>query len=87
MSIDQFNRRNGREWMKNAACAKRPDVDFFSQEGSGANNAAKKICDICVVKQQCLEYALKYMENFGIWGGIGVRTRQRMRQQRKRINY
>ena len=84
MSIDQFNRRNGREWMKDAACAKRPDINFFSEERGGANNAAKKICDTCVVKAHCLEYAIKHMENFGIWGGVGVRTRQRMRQERRK---
>lgn len=83
MSIDEFNRRNGREWMKNAACAKRPDINFFVEERGGKNNPAKKICSTCVVKTNCLEYAIKNMENFGIWGGMGVRMRQKIRRQRK----
>jgi len=83
MNIDEFNRRNGREWMINAACAKRPDVNFFPEQSGGAYYPAKEVCKTCVVKAECLEYALKYVEKYGVWGGVGARARVKMRQQRR----
>jgi WhiB family redox-sensing transcriptional regulator len=33
------------------------------------------------VKAQCLEYALKNDERFGIWGGLSERERRKLRKQ------
>ncbi|WP_460539221.1 WhiB family transcriptional regulator [Glycomyces halotolerans] len=32
--------------------------------------AAKRICAACEVKDDCLDVALKYGEDYGIWGGL-----------------
>ena len=45
--------------------------------------AAKQVCQGCVVRLDCLEYALENTIKDGIWGGVGERTRRRLRRQRK----
>jgi WhiB family transcriptional regulator, redox-sensing transcriptional regulator len=85
MNINIFDKRKleDMQWMKDAACAETPDVNFYPEEGGGTYYAAQKVCNTCIVKEDCLEYALKYMETFGIWGGLGVRTRRRISKQRE----
>ena len=43
---------------------------------------AKEVCRGCVVREDCLEYALVQGEKFGIWGGMSERERRRLRRQR-----
>ena len=43
---------------------------------------AKEVCKGCVVRGDCLEYALANGEKFGIWGGLSERERRRLRRQR-----
>jgi WhiB family redox-sensing transcriptional regulator len=33
-------------------------------------SAAKRVCAACPVRRECLEYALRVGEEFGIWGGM-----------------
>jgi WhiB family redox-sensing transcriptional regulator len=40
------------------------------------------VCRACVVKAECLEYALVNGEKFGIWGGLSERERRRLRRAR-----
>ena len=40
------------------------------------------MCRGCVVREDCLEYALANGEKFGIWGGLSERERRRLRRQR-----
>ena len=40
------------------------------------------MCRGCIVRSQCLEYALVHSEKFGIWGGMSERERRRIRRQR-----
>lgn len=39
---------------------------------------AKAICAICPVKQECLDYALRNEEVYGIWGGKTTRERAKI---------
>ena len=43
---------------------------------------AKEVCRGCIVREDCLEYALLNGEKFGIWGGMSERERRRIRRQR-----
>src|SRR5204863_4410470 len=43
---------------------------------------AKEVCRGCVVREDCLEYALANGEKFGIWGGMSERERRRIRRAR-----
>ncbi len=37
---------------------------------------AKSICAACVVKTECLDYALSIKEQHGIWGGLNEMERR-----------
>src|SRR5499427_8098019 len=58
------------------------DPDLFFPERGASTREAKEVCRGCVVRQECLEYALANGEKFGIWGGLSERERRRIRRQR-----
>lgn len=58
-----------------------PDV-FFPDRGESLA-PAMAICDQCIVRDECLEYALDNGERFGVWGGTSERERRRLRRQRR----
>lgn len=63
-------------------CAEIDQELYFSEvHNSAANNLAKRLCERCVDKDTCLEWALKH-EEFGIWGGTTTNERRKMRRQR-----
>ena len=66
-------------WQADALCAETDPEAFFPEKG-GSTRDAKRICDTCEVRQQCLEYALENDERFGIWGGLSERERRRLRK-------
>ena len=49
-----------------------------------AAEPAKAVCDVCAVRELCLEYALGYREKEGVWGGATERERRRIIRQRRR---
>lgn len=55
--------------------------DFYPTRGDTATErAARSVCNGCVVRDQCLEYALTPpLEKFGIWGGLSEKERRRVR--------
>lgn len=58
------------------------DPDLFFPERGASTKEAKAVCKGCVVREDCLEYALANSEKFGIWGGLSERERRRIRRQR-----
>ena len=58
------------------------DPDLFFPERGASTKEAKQGCQGCVVREDCLEYALANGEKFGIWGGLSERERRRIRRQR-----
>ena len=58
------------------------DPDLFFPERGASTREAKEVCRGCVVREDCLEYALRNGEKFGIWGGMSERERRRIRRQR-----
>ncbi len=58
------------------------DPDLFFPERGASTREAKEVCRGCVVREDCLEYALENGEKFGIWGGMSERERRRLRRQR-----
>ncbi len=61
-------------------CQSWPDL-FFPEMG-GTSEPAKKLCQGCPVKLQCLEYALNANETIGVWGGLSVLERKRLKRAR-----
>lgn len=66
-------------WQADALCAQTDPEAFFPEKG-GSTREAKKVCDGCEVRAQCLEYALENDERFGIWGGLSERERRKLRR-------
>jgi WhiB family redox-sensing transcriptional regulator len=65
------------EWRERSACLTYPSVLFFgmddnesASERRAREDEAKAICSQCVVRAECLEYALDMREPYGIWGGL-----------------
>ena len=68
-------------WQEMANCLG-VDPDLFFPERGASTREAKEVCRGCVVREDCLEYALANGEKFGIWGGMSERERRRIRRQR-----
>jgi WhiB family redox-sensing transcriptional regulator len=67
------------DWRERAAC-RRPGVDpewFFPEQG-GTTRPAKRICQQCPVRVDCLDYAIATRQQFGVWGGLSERERRRL---------
>ena len=58
------------------------DPDLFFPERGASTREAKEVCRGCVVREDCLEFALSNGEKFGIWGGMSERERRRIRRAR-----
>ena len=41
---------------------------------------AKQVCAECPIKTECLEYALRNFEEFGVWGGLTPKQRRPLRR-------
>ena len=67
------------QWQEQALCAQTDPEAFFPEKG-GSTREAKKVCGGCEGRTECLEYALKHDERFGIWGGLSERERRRLRR-------
>ena len=70
-----------RSWQDNANCLG-VDPDLFFPERGASTREAKEVCRACIVRVECLEYALMNGEKFGIWGGMSERERRRIRRAR-----
>ena len=68
-------------WQRKANCMG-VDPDLFFPERGASTREAKEVCRGCVVRLECLEYALANGEKFGIWGGMSERERRRIRRAR-----
>jgi WhiB family transcriptional regulator, redox-sensing transcriptional regulator len=73
--------RQERSWQLQANCMG-VDPDLFFPERGASTREAKEVCRGCVVRDDCLEYALANGEKFGIWGGMSERERRRLRRAR-----
>lgn len=62
------------DWMKDANCIDK--TEYFFTENLPKSQAhrleiiAKSICRNCKVRSECLDYAIRNGEQYGIWGGL-----------------
>lgn len=80
LSIDELFGAVEQEWQEQALCAQTDPEAFFPEKG-GSTREAKRICQACAVRDECLEYALEHDERFGIWGGLSERERRRLKRE------
>ncbi len=72
-------------WMNDAECKQLDPQVFFPSDGVGVIEA-QRVCAGCPVQAQCLEYALTYRIEHGVWGGASERERRRMLRARRKEN-
>ncbi|MQA10111.1 MAG: WhiB family transcriptional regulator [Pseudonocardiaceae bacterium] len=77
---DLFDTPEEQEWQERALCAQTDPEAFFPEKG-GSTREAKRICQGCEVRSECLEYALAHDERFGIWGGLSERERRKLKKR------
>ncbi len=68
-------------WQRLANCLG-VDPDLFFPERGVSTREAKEVCRGCVVRDDCLDYAVANGEKFGIWGGMSERERRGVRRAR-----
>jgi len=71
------------DWQSQARCRGSDANLFFSpthlesrEERQQREGRAKSICSECVVRAQCLDFALATRESHGIWGGLNELERR-----------
>jgi WhiB family transcriptional regulator, redox-sensing transcriptional regulator len=80
------------DWRADSACRNAdPDLFFPVAAGTVASKqiaTAQQICAGCLVKKQCLEFAMRTHEAAGIWGGTTpeerIRARRAVRARQRR---
>jgi WhiB family redox-sensing transcriptional regulator len=71
-------------WMMLGACRGLDPEIFFPRDGLGVLGA-RRICQGCQVRLECLEYALRHRIEHGVWGGASERERKRIRRAPERV--
>ena len=87
LSIEGYEKFNSKfqefgelSWQERALCAQTDPSAFFPEQG-GSTREAKRVCMSCDVRIECLDYALRHEETFGIWGGLSERERKRLAER------
>jgi WhiB family redox-sensing transcriptional regulator len=65
-------------WVQRAACRGSGFGPFFPKDG--ASGPAKAVCAGCVVRAECLAYAMTDPQLQGVWGGTSEADRRLLRQ-------
>ena|ERR1700730_3786613 len=71
------------DWMKKAECSKPENkgINFHPSQGESIAPAVE-VCIKCLVREECLDYALAVDSTDGVWGGTSHRERRRMRRKK-----
>ena len=75
-----------RPWMGDANCQGVNPELFYPGRGDSVDQI-KAVCADCVCRDQCLDYALEYDDDDGIWGGTTGRERRIIRRRRRQAAF
>lgn len=71
-------------WKQRAACLGVDPELFFATRGDIVPiRRARMVCAVCPVRAECLEYALRNEEEFGMWGGLSEKERRPLLRERR----
>lgn len=82
---------NPNHWVRYAACKGKPLVIFFPDYrimNDSRYCQARAICDVCPVKNSCLDMAIVYEDTddkWGMFGGLTPAERSRLRKKLKEM--
>lgn len=72
------------EWQYAGACRDQDPDTFFSPDAErgprrrAREAAAKALCAVCPVIEQCRHHALTVREPHGVWGGLTINEREQL---------
>lgn len=76
-------------WRDHAACRTVSMEIFFPVGVVGDAEIqvarAKLVCSTCAVRSECLEFALRTNQEYGVWGGQNEEERRMLRRRRRRV--
>lgn len=76
------------DWRQQAACLDEDPELFFPIGNTGPAllqvEEAKKVCARCVVREQCLDWALSAGQDYGVWGGLSEDERRALKRRNAR---
>ena len=70
----------GLGWQERALCAQ-TDPDVFFPEAGGSTGEAVQVCRRCPVQPDCLTWALRHNEDYGVWGGLPEDERRSLKRR------
>lgn len=87
MSLDTTRVSNGTDDWRDVALCRDTSPDLFFPVGTTGPAldqiaAAKAVCNECLAKVECLEFALSSNQDSGVWGGASEEERRQMRRER-----
>lgn len=79
-------------WADRAACLVGDPEVFFAPDGERGDSparvvriaAAKAVCRSCIVRAECLTYAVNTLQRAGVWGGLTEDERKPLRTRKGR---
>lgn len=74
------------KWMAKAKCYGFDVNEFFPKTGVNIHHI-KEFCSGCPVAGNCLDYALRYHIDHGVWGGTSPTEREDIRERRREHPY
>lgn len=65
------------DWRQHGVCITEsvPPFVFYPKNNERDINRAKRVCNRCPVKAECLEFAVTNMDEHGVWGGTSEAER------------
>jgi len=75
----QLNEVNmGDNWRDKAYCKQSStQIDFYAED-KYTIKLAKSMCTLCPVAHECLVFAVRNQERYGVWGGFTPRERNKI---------
>lgn len=71
---------NREPWQADAVCLTVDQGDLFYPEKGSSTRDAKTVCQHCPVIEECLSFALRTDQGWGVWGGRSERERFRIKR-------
>lgn len=82
IDMSAIDASDGSTWMRAGSC-RGTDPSLFFPPAQADQIEAIAFCRGCVVIEPCLEFALMYREDHGIWGGTTEEERRHIIKRRK----
>jgi len=73
------------EWRNDALCASTDDPFMYLNFFEDDNELARRFCVGCKVREECLEYAFRSNQPYGIYGGLDERERRKAKRKKPHL--